>query len=136
LDLRDAAIAKTQYDMDTITSKRATACQKLSDLEARQAQALRSNEPAASRVHTAQAMAGLIAARKSELDQVVKLHADACDTLYQLRRQKVVREAGALAVCDTCCQHIFAAQLPECLPGPRSEALLHCPTCSANPNLH
>ena len=136
LDLRDSAIAKAQGEVDTINTKRATACQKLSDLEARQVQALRSNEPAARKVQTAQALAGLIAARKSELAQTARLHADACDILNQLRRQKVVREAGALAVCDNCRLDIIATQLPECLPGPRSEALLHCPTCSANPNLH
>ena len=136
LDLRDRAITMAQGNVDTITSKRATASQKLADLEARQVQALRSHEPAARRVQTAQAMAGLIAARESELAQVVRLHADACDTLNQLRRQKVGRETGVLAVCDNCCQYIFAAQLPECLPGPRSEALLHCPTCSVNPSLH
>ena len=136
LDLRRRAIALARDNVAHITSKRADTHQKLSDLVARQAQALRSEEPAARKIQTAQAMAGLIAARESELAQVGRLHTDATDTLNQLRRQKVGREAGVVAVCDNCCQYIFAAQLPECLPGPRSEALLHCPTCSANPSLH
>ena len=136
LDTRDVAIAKAKGTVAHLASDQLAARQRLIDLEARQAQASRSSEPAATKVQTARAMAGLLAARKRELALVAKDHEEACDTLNQLVRQKIVQDAGALAVCDNCCRNIFAAQLQDCRAGPRSEALLHCPICSVDPNLH
>ena len=103
----------------------------------RHAQSSRSGGPVALQVQAAQAMAGLLAARKLELDQPTKYHDEACDILAQLARQRdPVQSSGALAVCDNCLKDIFTAQLQDCRAGPRSEALLHCPVCSADPNLH
>ena len=93
-------------------------------------------DPAAQLVQAAQIRAGLVAARKRELFLVSAYFEETRAICTALENQHANAEVDAVAACDNCLAAISAAQLIACRPGPRSDALLHCPTCAVNPNLH
>ena len=109
---------------------------RLSGLEARYTHATSNGGPAAEMMLAAQVRAGLVAARKRELFLVNAQHEEARATYTALEYQHVNRHVEAVAICENCRAAISAAQLIACRPGPRSDALLHCPTCAVNPSLH
>ena len=121
----------TQLAVDKVEAE-----QKLADLEARYATATSGGGPAAELVQAAQVMAGLVAARKRELALVTIYLEDTRAICTDLESQHANQEDGTVAVCGNCLADISTAQLLACRPGPRSDALLHCPTCAVNPNLH
>ena len=150
LDRRAAAIIIAKDNVALAAIRQLDARQKLTALEARPAQDSRTSDPAANKdgkakgkgqgksqaAQAAQIRSGLLAARRRELILATSASHREVDILHELTSQRdSFHEEGTLARCDNCCHVIHPAELQRCQPSPRSEALLHCPWCTTDPEL-
>ena len=138
---RQEAILKMQAKVTKLAVDKFEAERKLADLETRFASATSEGGPAAEMVQVAQVRAGLIAARKSALALVSQQLLQAREAAMDIERQHSLYANASIsglevAKCDNCLADIAPSELLACRPGPRSDALLHCPKCAVDPNLH
>ena len=133
---REEAIINAQAAVAQLEADKKEAEDRLADLQSRFTYATSEGGPAAELMLAAQIRSGLVAARKRELflfsSQLVETQA----ICTALENQHANAEVDAVAACDNCLAPISAAQLIACRPGPRSDALMHCPACAVNPRLH